>query len=497
MSTCLSPQLTLDQMISIIRNGLVKSQTPKKIIIVGAGMAGLVAASLLKQAGHHVKILEATQRVGGRVYTIRSPFTDGQYIEVGAMRIPSIHYLVLEYVRKFRLPVNPFINTTPNDIIYVNGIKTRLNIYERNPDILNYPVAPRERGKTVDELILWAVRPLLHFLNQDPEKHWPIVIKEFDKYSLDTFFRDNPVGVTLSAGAIEAIKVLTGTEGLSELSFLEILREYLILGNPAIHFYEITGGFDRLPRAFLPQLAEDIFFKQKMTKIVQNEKNVTIHSIHTKTCEPFTITGDIAIITIPFSVLQYVEVEPSESFSHNKRKAIRQLHYVPSTKIGIQFASRFWEREGLYGGKTISDLPIRFTHYPSHGFGESGGVVLASYTWENNALLWDSMPEEDRVQQALKILAKIHGKHIMCEFVTGVAHSWVQYPYSAGAFSMFKTEQETELFPYIQAPEGRVHFAGEHTSTARSWIQGAIESGIRVAVEVNRRSQTREPAWET
>ncbi|MDR6226077.1 flavin monoamine oxidase family protein [Desmospora profundinema] len=479
-------QLTDSQMISIIRRGLKKTQSPKKIIIVGAGMAGLVAASLLKDAGHHVEILEATERVGGRIFTIRSPFADGQYLDVGPMRIPHIHHLTLEYIRKFRLPINPFLNITPNDRIYVNGIKTLLKVYEQNPDILNFPVAPHEKGKTVDELIELATKPITDFVNRDPQRNWNVVVRELEAYSLDTFFIHNPVGPPLSRGAIEMIKVITGLEGISELSFTELLREYLLIGSGLVHFYEITGGLDRLPKAFLPQLETDIFFEQKITKIVQHDNQVTIHSVHPQTKKPFKNTGDLALITIPFSVLRTIEVEPYHSFSHGKRKSIRQLHYVPATKIGIQFKRRFWEEEGLYGGKTISDLPIRYTYYPSHGFGEPSGIVLASYTWEDDALIWDSMSEENQLQLALKNMAVIHGENIIPDFVTGVAHNWSQYPYSAGAFSMFKPEQETELFPNILKPEGRVYFAGEHASTtARSWIQGAIESGIRVAYEMN------------
>ena len=92
-------------MVEIIRNGLRKSRAPKNVIIIGAGLAGLVSGSLLKDAGHNVTIIEANNRVGGRVYTLRAPFTDGLYLDVGAMRIPESHYLVLEYIQKFGLPV--------------------------------------------------------------------------------------------------------------------------------------------------------------------------------------------------------------------------------------------------------------------------------------------------------------------------------------------------------------------------------------------------------
>ncbi|MGO4889453.1 flavin monoamine oxidase family protein [Anaerobacillus sp. MEB173] len=479
------PKLPMEQMISIIRKGLKKTKIPKKIIILGAGMAGLVSASLLKQAGHNVTILEATDRVGGRIYTLKRDFRDGQYLEAGAMRIPNTHSLTLEYIKKFQLPINEFINSTPNDLIYVKGIRTRLRVYDQHPDILRFPVYPHERGKTASELLQWAIKPVTDFVERDPIRGWSWAIQELDRYSMDTYLRHNPFGRTLSSGAIEKIKVILTLEGLMELSFLEILRELLVLFTPDITFYEITGGNDQLPNAFTDQLKDNIHYGLYVKKITQHDNQVTVRAVH-RILEPFKITGDLVIVTIPFSVLQFVDIEPRNSFSENKWKAIRETKYAGSTKTGIQFKNRFWEKQGLYGGQTLTDLPIKYVQYPSHNLGTDGpGVILGSYTWDDDAIPWDSLEDNDRLEYVLRNLARIHGNQVYQDFQGGVSHSWIRHPFSAGAFTMFKPEQVKELFPYISTPEGRVHFAGEHASTAHAWIQGAIESGIRVADEVN------------
>ncbi|WP_285767124.1 flavin monoamine oxidase family protein [Peribacillus sp. SI8-4] len=478
-------------MLAVIKNGLGPSFTPKKIIIIGAGISGLVAGSLLKEAGHEVTILEATGRLGGRILTMREPFLDGAYLEAGAMRIPNYHYLVAEYIKKYQLRTISFMNATPNDPIYVNGIKTTAAIYQRNPDILKYPVAPQEKGKTAEELLNMAIKPVTDFINQDPINNWGIVIRDFDKYSMSFFLQYNPVGISLSTGAIESIKVLLGLEGFPELSFPAILRELMPLFNPDIDFYAIEGGNDQLPYAFLPELRENLNFNYQVKKIIQQADQVTIESRHTQSNRPLTVTGDIAIVTIPLQLLSFIEIEPRNSFSHNKWKAIRELHYAASTKIGLQFRQRFWEREGIYGGKLSTDLPIRFAYYSNHLFRRSeSGLLLASYTWEDDATLWDILPEEERIQNALKNLEKVHGKQVYDQFLTGTSYSWTLNQYAYGAFSMFKPGQETDLFPYIPTPEGRVHFAGEHTSTVPAWIEGGIQSGIRVAHEVTNLPKT-------
>src|SRR5205823_6634343 len=88
-------------------NYVIAALAPKKIIIIGAGMAGLSAAYELTQLGHDVNILEARSRPGGRVQTLREPFSAGLYAEAGAARIPDNHDLTLKYVKLFGLPLEP------------------------------------------------------------------------------------------------------------------------------------------------------------------------------------------------------------------------------------------------------------------------------------------------------------------------------------------------------------------------------------------------------
>ncbi|MDX8360237.1 flavin monoamine oxidase family protein [Cytobacillus sp. IB215316] len=476
----MKPKLSDDQMLHIISAGLKKSHIPKHIIIIGAGLAGLVAASLLKNAGHKVTILEGNDRVGGRVHTLRSPFSSSQYFNTGSMRIPENHRFVLSYINKFKLPTNLFINQTPLDKIYINGTHTTLSTVKCNPHILNYPLDETESGKTAVELLLSALQPIVNFIQQNPEKNWKIAEKKYRKYSFGFLLQSY-----FSYGAIDMIDTMLDLKAFSGVSLIEVLRKMSFF-TANIRYYEITGGMDYLPRAFLTQLKSDILFNQKMIKIINRKFNVGIETLHQKNLTLSTFTGHLAIVTVPFSTLRFVKVEPYDSLSYEKRKAIRQLNYMPSTKIAIEFKSRFWEYAAQYGGRSITDLPIRFSYYPSYGIGTKGNaVVLASYTWADEALLWDSLSEEERIQYALIDLAKIYGQQVFLEFVSGSSFSWSQNPYSSGAFTAFDPGQEYSLAPSISTPEGKVHFAGEHTTQTVGWMQGAIESGIRVAHEVN------------
>jgi monoamine oxidase len=234
---------------------------------------------------------------------------------------------------------------------------------------------------------------------------------------------------------------------------------------------------DNLPNAFYREIHDRVRFGAEVFAIDQDADQVTIHF---KTeAGRYSVTGDYAIVAIPFSVLRHMEV--LTPFSREKQKAIRQLNYSASTKILFQVRERIWEaQDGIFGGATVTDLPIRRINYPTPDPTTSRGVLLASYTWSQDAARWGAMDEETRLEEALEDVAKIH-PGIREVYEVGASHAWYDDRWANGAFALFAPEQQTQLQADIVRPEGRILFAGEHCSLYHAWIQGALESGLNAA----------------
>jgi monoamine oxidase len=461
--------------LALIQNGLGPPARSKRVIVVGAGMAGLVAAHELRRAGHQPLILEAQSRVGGRILTLREPFAPGLYAEAGAMRIPKAHALTMAFVERFGLRAFPFTMSSPRAYLYFNGQKVRAVEAEADPSILGFPVAEHERGKTAGRLWEAALRPLAQRVEAEGAAAWDAIAATHDHYSVREFLETQG----WSEGMIEMFGLLFNQESLLNSSFLELLREEL--GNYYTDMVQLEGGMDRLPHAFLPGLRDAVRFGAKVVALDQTPEHVIVH--YQTLAGRFQAEGDYAILTVPFPVLRHVEA--LKPFSHAKRRAVRQLHYDASAKIFFQCRRRFWEiDDGIFGGGTLTDLPIRNLYYAEHGRETGRGILLASYTWSEDAQRWGSLAPADRLHQALENVAVIHPQ-VTHEYEAGASWMWHDDEFAGGAFALFDPGQQTLLHAAIMAPEGRFHFAGEHASSAHAWIQGAIESGLRAAHEVH------------
>lgn len=478
-------QLSLAKMTSIIQNGLGKTISPKKVVIVGAGLAGLSVALLLKNAGHKVVVLEADSRVGGRVASIRHPFSTGLYYEAGAARFSNKHHLMMQYIKKFQLPIFPYIDATPNDYYFINGIKTRRGYYENNPDILGFNVSSTEKGKTAKDLFSFVVDEISPIIT----RYQPLTMQDIpayvDFYSLDTFLQYH--STKLSQAAINKIKVIIGLQGLSHASIFSVIQLLMPWFENDARYYSIVDGNERLAVSLAKELKPNLYLYERVTQIkkVNNEYTVSSKNVKTSICS--VVTGDYVVMAIPFSTLRLINIEPISLISPIKWQAIRELNYLPATKIGIEFKYRFWEKQGICGGQSITDLPIRFAQYPSYDIGTDGpAIVTASYTLGGDTLVWDSQSKEDQLSIALYNLAKIHGKVVYQEFVAFHSKTWRQQPTIAGDISIFNPGDLSRIGPAISSPEERLYFAGEHASSYPGWMEGALESGVRTAFQIHR-----------
>jgi monoamine oxidase len=365
----------------------------------------------------------------------------------------------------------------PRALVYIGGERMTKEEADREPGRLPFAMAEHERGRNADELWEAAIGDLRAMVDQDGQAAWDAIVRELDQFSLYEFLRFKG----WSRGAIEYFTVVNFLEADMHNSLVEILREDL--GRAYVDMQEIASGMDGLPNAFYAHLADDVRFGANVFALDQDPDGVTVH-VKTEAGR-YAVRADHAIVTIPFPVLRSVEV--LKPFSAGKQRAIRQLNYHASTKILFQVRRRFWEDEdGIFGGGTVTELPIRRMNYPTPDPATSRGVLLASYTWGQDALQWGAMDEETRLEEALDDVAQIHPR-IREEYEVGASHAWYSDRWARGAFAMFAPEQQSDLQADIVRTEGRIRFAGEHCSLYHAWIQGALESGIRAAQAIHER----------
>ena len=118
------------------QRSLDRRRAPKKVIIIGAGLAGLSAAYELSQEGHDVTVLEARTRPGGRVHTLRDSFAEGLYAEAGATRIPNHHHFTLKYAELFGLTLDPFEPPDLPSVYHVRGKRIQVTSGQKVDEML-------------------------------------------------------------------------------------------------------------------------------------------------------------------------------------------------------------------------------------------------------------------------------------------------------------------------------------------------------------------------
>jgi len=449
---------------------LARAGRSKKVLVLGAGLAGLSAAWRLTEAGHDVTILEAQRRPGGRVLTLREPFSDGLYAEAGAGRIPETHALTLHYVKLFGLTLDPFYPTRGRQVACFGSRRVPF-AKTSDLDAARLPLALTEKERRLGFAGFeeeYVVQPLRQLGNLEGPDWPPPRFAEIDRLSFEEYLRGH--GASPDAIAYLAL-------GFERTSALDSLRD-------ATHHHtrtlsKIRGGNDRLPAAFAAKLSDRIRYGSPVTSIRRDASGIEV-VVSRPGSQPERFRAEYAVCSIPFTVLRRIPVEPP--WPADKKRSIDGVSSGSVTRVEIQTRRRFWEDRGENGFATV-DRPLEIWSPTWDQPGRRG--ILQAYVYEDLARETCGLDEEGRLRFCMEAIERAH-PGLSEEIEGGVAKCWDEDPFARGAFTLFMPGQLSGGIARVMArPEGRVHFAGEHVSPYPGWMQGALYAGQRAAEEIN------------
>jgi monoamine oxidase len=452
----------------------------RKVVILGAGIAGLVSAYELRRAGWDVTVLEARDRIGGRVWTVRGgdrviqtgrpdqvcAFSDGLYLNAGAARIPTAHHVILGYARELGVPLEVMVNsnraarwdfggkvvTSRQAMSDVRGRFSELLAKAIDKGALDGEMTPGDKT---------AMRQFLRFYGELGEKggYEP---------SGRSGYADLP-GAYGAEGKPMAAMALTDLMKQRDWGLPLLFEEFFDQQSP---MFQPVGGMDRIAHALYEKVRPAVRLNTAITSIRRNGAGVRIVHSRGKT------DADYCICTLPVNLLARVD----NDFSASKQAAMRDIAYVPSVKVGFE-SRRFWESEdGIYGGLGWTDALTENVLYPSGGWHGDKGVLVAAYSvgWIDNAnpVKLSAMSHEERFRLCREVIGRLHPGRAG-ELQRPVTVAWGLTPWSEGVapaaddwFQPGRTPRYAELFK----PEGPVFFAGEHLSYVQFWQEGAALS---------------------
>ncbi|KIY73413.1 hypothetical protein CYLTODRAFT_428506 [Cylindrobasidium torrendii FP15055 ss-10] len=469
------------------------------------------------------EVLEANDRVGGRIYTHRFNGTDGidapignparyDYVDIGAMRYPKIKFMerVFDLFERLGLKRDNLLieykYSASHTFEHYNGVRHNTSdtgsydifgVSENNLGAVPDEFVRKGADKIAEEIF----KPYADAFRQEPfAKAWAKLTAQ-DQHSMRAYLQKQKYPETVVAW----LETFQSATGLYNHSFVEATMDAMDFGSSSaaqngpteavFDWYCIDGGSDHFTSRMARLLKPEPVLGARVTKMesVGNEMEVTfVHGDEVK----IKVYSQV-ISTVPLGCLAAIDIPKHSNrdpLSYMQRQAIRSLNYDTSTKDPAIMGDRV-----IQGGISRSDLPIRTCVYPSYGFGVTSvsGVILASYTWGQDAQRFGGLaqdkgsPADQRlIELTLKNLSDMHGIPVekFGRLVDHYTYNWHNDEFARGAFALFGTAQFADgtergntMFASMKAPAagGKLHIAGEATSVHHAWVLGSLNSAWR------------------
>ncbi|GGG92247.1 flavin monoamine oxidase family protein [Silvibacterium dinghuense] len=474
-----------------------------KVVILGGGIAGLVAAYEMGKAGYSCTVLEARQRPGGRNFTVRNgtkiEFADGasqtaiweadSYFNAGPARLPSIHKTMLGYCKELGVPLEVEVNTSRSALLQNDdafggkAVEQRQAINDTRGHVSELLAKCIQKNALDDVLSKEDHDRMLEFLS-----YYGDLQKDF------SYTGSERSGVEKLAGAgldTEVLRQPLPMHALLDAKFWNGMMYEEMFDMQATMFQPV-GGMDRIPYAFAEKLGDTVQYTAVVKEIRKTPKGVRV--VYSKSGPDQVIEADYCICALPLTILRNI---PND-FSPQVKQAISEVYYDSAYKVAWE-SRRFWEQDyNLYGGLGfVVKGPVNLMWYPSGKLFSEKGVLVAGYGVENQSDFGKLPSMQAKFEASRAAVEKLHPGHGK-ELTNPVYMNWGMMRYNlgswVGAAPSYVKNRRSDYYdgPYkalIEADD-RIYFSGDHCSHIIGWQEGAALASHRVTRMISDRVQS-------